>query len=104
AGTAGLAAAGVLPDPVTFSSPTLIEAPDGDGIWAFDVNNPGVVVGVIGALPDSTIDQPRRAFLWSPQKGFIDLNPPGNPRTFSRARAINDCGEIVGDVTLGNFG
>ena len=36
-----------------------------------------------------------RAFAWTSQAGFIDLNPPG---MFSFAFGVNDCGEIAGAV------
>ena len=66
-----------------------------DGIYseAFAVNNLGQVVGeTSGALGT-------RAFLWTSQGGFVDLNDlvtnlPGNV-VLSGAVAINDKGQIV---------
>ena len=76
-----------LPIPLTFSRPVIIDAPDGTPTVGRDINNAGMVVGhLFGA---------DRAFAWTSQAGFIDLNPPG---MFSFAFGVNDCGEIAGAV------
>jgi probable HAF family extracellular repeat protein len=68
---------------------TIIEAPNGAGTEASDVNNAGIVVGVYNA-PDA------RAFAWTRGTGVVDLE--GATSSFSLARAINECGQIVGEL------
>jgi uncharacterized membrane protein len=68
---------------------TIIEAPNGTNSEATDVNNAGVVVGAYN-------DPNARAFAWSRSSGFVDLE--GATTSFSLARAINECGQIVGEL------
>jgi probable HAF family extracellular repeat protein len=80
---------------VRFSPPVLIDAPNGLSTVGIDINNFGTVVGQF-----SVTQQLFRAFVWSPEQGFLELAPTGNEHA-SSANAINDCGEIAGEASVG---
>lgn len=69
---------------------TIIDAPNGTTTEAADVNNAGVVVGVYNPAN-------ARAFAWTRNGGFVDLEGVLTS-SFSLAHAINECGQIVGEL------
>jgi len=69
---------------------TIIEAPNGTGTEAADVNNAGVVVGSYNA-PFG------RAFAWTRSGGFVDLEGVVESE-FSLAFDVNECGQVVGEL------
>ena len=62
--------------------------------YATDINNSGQVVGFAWSRTDSRIT---RAFLWTASDGMKPLGTLGG--SFSRAMAINDAGQVVGEST-----
>ena len=69
---------------------TIIDAPNGTTTAATDVNNAGVVVGAYNP-PNA------RAFAWTRNAGFVDLEGV-LASSFSLATAVNECGQIVGEL------
>jgi probable HAF family extracellular repeat protein len=64
------------------------------------VNNRGQVVGLAQApLSDGTLH--RRAFIWTPATGFVDLGHLG--REESTALGINNAGQVVGESRTQNY-
>ena len=67
----------------------VLNAPSASQTWANDVNNFDVMVGQFEG------GGTKRAYAWTPAKGFATLKP-GTVDTMSSALAINDCGQIAG--------
>lgn len=66
--------------------------------WGYGINSSGQVVGYSKNVPSVT-DFFRRAFLYTPATGMLDLNnliTPGSGWTLQEAHAINDAGQITG--------
>jgi probable HAF family extracellular repeat protein len=69
----------------------------GGNSLAFGINDKGQIVG----LSEDTAGGPTSAFLWSPVLGMRKLLSPVGTRTIE-AHAINNLGQIVGQVTYDN--
>jgi probable HAF family extracellular repeat protein len=73
---------------------------DGWDTVAHAVNDRGQVVGLAQApLSDGTVH--RRAFIWTPATGFVDLGHLG--RDESMALGVNNAGQVVGESRTQNY-
>jgi probable HAF family extracellular repeat protein len=73
---------------------------DGWDTVAHAVNDRGQVVGLAQApLSDGTVH--RRAFIWTPATGFVDLGHLG--RDESMALGVNNASQVVGESRTQNY-